>query len=150
MRRDRQWSRGRHEIGDRTMSGNRLLGKGWVVAVAALFVATATDASAQTVNVAGTWAMEVTTEAGGTTTPSMTLQQDGTRLTGQYTSETLGNAEIRGTVEGSRVTINFSASLQGQPVPVTYTATVGADGVMTGTIDLAGGLATGTFTARRR
>jgi hypothetical protein len=37
---------------------------------------------------------------------------------------------------------------QGQTVPVVYVATV-ENGVMTGTIDLAGGLATGTFTARR-
>jgi hypothetical protein len=93
--------------------------------------------------------MEVTTEAGGTTTPHMTLVQNGTALTGEYSSETLGEADITGTVDGSRVTIRFTASLQGQDVPVLYVATVDAQGVMTGTIDLAGGLATGTFTARR-
>jgi hypothetical protein len=125
------------------MVGNRL-----IAAVATLFALAAADVSAQTVDVAGAWTMEVTTET-GTTTPSMTLEQDGTRLTGQYSSETLGEAEITGTVEGSRVTIAFSASLQGQEVPVAYAATVDADGVMTGTIDIAGGLATGTFTARR-
>jgi hypothetical protein len=125
------------------MVGNRLM-----AAVATLFALAAADVSAQTVDVAGAWAMEVTTET-GTTTPSMTLVQDGTRLTGQYSSETLGEAEITGTVEGSRVTLAFSASLQGQEVPVAYAATVDANGVMTGTIDIAGGLATGTFTARR-
>ena len=41
------------------------------------------------------------------------------------------------------------AELQGQPIPVAYVATVDANGVMSGTIDIAGGLATGTFTARR-
>jgi hypothetical protein len=94
--------------------------------------------------------MEVTTEAGGTTNPSMTLQQEGTRITGRYTSETLGNADVTGTVDGSSVRINFTASLQGQDVPVSYAATVDADGVMTGTIDIAGGLASGTFSARRQ
>ena len=122
---------------------NMLLSVGTVLAVASA------PASAQNVNVAGAWAMEVTTDAGGTTTPSMTLQQNGAELTGRYTSETLGDADVTGTVEGNKVTINFTADLQGQEVPVTYAATVDADGVMTGTIDLAGGLATGTFTARR-
>jgi hypothetical protein len=132
------------------MSGNRYLGTGWTVMVAALLAIAAADASAQTVNVAGAWAMEVTTEAGGTTNPSMTLQQEGTRITGRYTSETLGDADVTGTVDGSRVTLNFTASLQGQDVPVSYAATVDADGVMTGTIDIAGGLASGTFSARRQ
>jgi hypothetical protein len=122
--------------------GNMLLAAGTVLAVASA------DASAQ-VNVAGAWTMEVTTDAGGTTTPSLTLVQDGTALTGHYSSETLGEADVTGTVEGNRVTINFTADMQGQEVPVTYAATVDAQGVMTGTIDLAGGLATGTFTARR-
>lgn len=131
------------------MSGNRGLGQGLSAVVAVLFAVAAGDGAAQTVNVAGTWAMEVTTET-GTTTPSMTLQQDGNRLTGRYSSQTLGEAEITGTVEGSRVTINFTASLQGQEIPVLYVGTVDANGVMTGTLDLAGGLASGTFTARRR
>jgi hypothetical protein len=122
--------------------GNMLLAAGTVLAVASA------DASAQ-VNVAGAWTMEVTTDAGGTTTPSLTLVQDGTALTGHYSSETLGEADVTGTVEGNRVTINFTVDMQGQEVPVTYAATVDAQGVMTGTIDLAGGLATGTFTARR-
>ena len=119
-----------------------------LVAGAVLAVATA-PVAAQTANVAGAWTMSVTTDAGGTTTPSMTLQQDGTALTGHYTSETLGEADVTGTVEGNRVTIRFDADLQGQEVPVIYAATLGDDGVLTGTIDLAGGLATGTFTARR-
>jgi hypothetical protein len=52
-------------------------------------------------------------------------------------------------VDGQRVTINFTAALAGQEVPVLYVGTLGADGIITGTIDLAGGLATGTFTARK-
>ena len=121
---------------------NMLLAAGTVLAVASA------DLAAQ-VNVAGAWTMEVTTDAGGTTTPSMTLEQNGTALTGHYASETLGEADVTGTVDGNRVTINFAVDMQGQEVPVTYVATVDAAGVMTGTIDLAGGLATGTFTARR-
>ncbi|HET9948394.1 MAG TPA: hypothetical protein VFQ22_05710 [Longimicrobiales bacterium] len=118
-----------------------------VVAAAAL-AALSLPASAQ-VDVSGTWQMEVTTDAGGTTTPSLTLQQNGAELTGHYTSQTLGEADVTGTVDGSQVTISFSANLQGQEIPVVYAGTVNEEGIMTGTIDLAGGLATGTFTARR-
>jgi hypothetical protein len=133
------------------MNGNWMRlrnGRNMLLATAALLAVATVDATAQ-VNVAGAWTMEVTTDAGGTTTPSMTLQQNGTALTGHYSSETLGEADVTGTVDGNRVTINFAVDMQGQEVPVTYAATVGADGVMTGTIDLAGGLASGTFTARR-
>jgi hypothetical protein len=130
------------------MNGNWMRLGNMLLAAGALLATASTEVAAQ-VNVAGAWTMEVTTDAGGTTTPSLTLQQDGTALTGHYASETLGEADVTGTVDGQRVTINFTADLQGQEVPVTYVATVGADGVMTGTIDLAGGLATGTFTARR-
>jgi hypothetical protein len=131
------------------MKGNWIRYAGGLLTAVAVIAAGASQASAQNVNVAGAWTMSVTTEAGGTTTPSMTLVQNGAALTGSYTSETLGDADVRGTVEGNKVTINFTASLQGQDVPVTYVATVDPAGAMTGTIDIAGGLATGTFTARR-
>jgi len=130
------------------MNGNWMRLRNMLLAAGTLLAVASADVAAQ-LNVTGDWTMEVTTDAGGTTTPSLTLQQNGTALTGHYSSETLGDADVTGTVEGNRVTINFTADLQGQEVPVTYAATVDADGVMTGTIDLAGGLATGTFTARR-
>ena len=131
------------------MNGNWMRLTNMLLAAGAVLAVATAPVGAQTANVAGTWTMSVTTDAGGTTTPTVTLQQDGANLTGHYTSETLGEADVTGTVEGNRVTIRFSADLQGQEVPVVYAATLGADGVLTGTIDLAGGLATGTFTARR-
>lgn len=131
------------------MNGNRMRLTNMLLAAGTVLAVATAPLSAQTANVAGTWRMEVTTDAGGTTTPSMTLAQNGTALTGHYTSDTLGEADVTGTVDGNEVTINFSADMAGQAVPVTYVATLGDDGVLTGTIDLAGGLATGTFTARR-
>lgn len=99
-------------------------------------------------DVAGTWMMEVSTD-NGVTTPSMTLEQDGATLTGRYSSDTLGETNLRGTVEGSRVTITLAGNLQGQSIPVTYEGTVDDAGVMSGTIDIADGMLTGTFTASR-
>ena len=119
-----------------------------MVATVLLGAAWAAGVSAQAVDVTGTWTMEVTTDA-GTTTPTMTLEQHDDHVTGHYSSETLGEADVEGAVTGNQVRISFEADLQGQAVPVVYQATVDANGVMTGTIDVAGGLATGTFTARR-
>ena len=131
------------------MMGNRVRSAGALAtALSALFALGATQASAQ-VDLTGAWNLEVVTET-GTTNPTMTLEQhDGGHLTGQYSSATLGEAEIEGSVNGSEVRFGFQAELQGQAVPVAYAGTIDANGVMTGTIDIAGGLATGTFTARR-
>ncbi len=122
--------------------------------VTAAFVASAValgagaPLAAQMVEVSGTWAMEVTTDQ-GVTTPSVRLEQDGQTLTGDYSSATLGEANVEGTVEGSEVTFRFTSVIQGQAVPVVYRGSVDENGVMSGTIDIAGGLLTGTFTATR-
>ena len=105
-------------------------------------------ASAQTLDVAGTWNLEVTTDQ-GVTTPSFTLEQEGESLTGHYSSDALGETDLTGTVSGSEVTISLNADFQGQSIPVLYRGTVDEDGKMSGTIDLAGGALTGTFTAVR-
>ena len=104
--------------------------------------------SGQTVDVTGTWNLEVTTDQ-GVTRPSFTLTQEGERLSGSYSSEALGEARLRGTVTGSQVRIRFTVNLQGQTIGVTYRGTVDETGAMSGTIDLADGLATGRFTATR-
>lgn len=100
------------------------------------------------VDVAGTWALVVTTDY-GVTNPTVTFEQDGEDLTGRYASETLGQSDVSGSVDGSEVTWRFEASSQGQAFSVVYRGTVDDDGVLTGTIDLADGLMTGTFRATR-
>lgn len=100
-------------------------------------------------DVAGEWALEVNTEAAGTTTPRVTLRQDGTSLTGRYSSATLGPADVTGTVSGHNVTFSFTADVQGQILDVTYDLTLREDDTLTGAIDL-GGFGTGSVTGRRR
>ncbi|MEE2965601.1 MAG: hypothetical protein VX427_15850 [Acidobacteriota bacterium] len=109
--------------------------------VAGLFAQTPAD-------VAGDWALMVDTDA-GTTTPSVVLEQDGTELTGHYSSETLGEADVTGTVSGNEVRFSFSASAQGFDVDVSYTGTLQDDGTLSGQISL-GDLGGGTFTGKRR
>jgi len=100
-------------------------------------------AHAQALNMTGTWALEVDV-AGAVSNPSLVIQQTGTTLTGRYTSEQLGQADVTGTVEGNTVTVTFDGDLGGQVFTVTYTGTVDANGVWSGTFDLSG-LADGTF-----
>lgn len=108
----------------------------------------ATQSSAQA-NMAGSWALEVSTDQ-GVTMPELTLAQDGMKLTGQYASGTLGENDIVGMVDGNNVTISFEADLQGQSAPVSYTGTVDEEGIWSGTLDIADGLLTGTFKAKKK
>lgn len=130
------------------MVGNRVRLAAVAALGAALFALGGARVSAQAVDVTGTWNMQVTTDQ-GTTAPTMTLEQHGDHIAGHYSSETLGEADVEGSVTGNRIRIGFEVDMQGQGVPVVYEATVDENGVMTGTIDVAGGLASGTFTARR-
>jgi len=116
-----------------------------VVAMMAMGFTVAAQASA---DVAGDWALSVDTEQ-GTTTPSVTLEQNGSELTGHYSSETLGEADVKGNVNGNEVTFSLSANVQGYPIDVTYTGTVQDDGTLSGQISL-GGLGGGTFTGKKR
>jgi hypothetical protein len=116
------------------------------VAVAATALVGAQSAK---VDVTGKWQLTVQTEA-GTTTPTVTLKQDGEKLSGHYSSETLGEADVTGTVKGNDVKFSFNGNLQGQSVPIAYAGTVDAKDSMKGTIDIAGGMASGTFTAKRQ
>jgi hypothetical protein len=100
-------------------------------------------------DITGAWVFEVTTD-NGTTTPAVTFKQDGEKITGHYSSQTLGEADLTGTLKGQDLVFSFSADLQGTSVPVSYKGTVQGNDSIKGTIDVAGGLATGTFTAKRK
>lgn len=119
-----------------------------LVATVAIMFAVISQSSAQT-NMTGSWALEVSTDQ-GITMPELTLAQDGMKLTGSYSSDTLGNNDVTGMVDGSNVTVSFEANLQGQAASVVYKGTVDGEGVWSGTIDIAGGLLTGTFKGEKK
>jgi hypothetical protein len=121
--------------------------KSLLVIVLAGLLASAVAAQ-QKLNITGKWVFEVQTDA-GTGTPTVTFKQDGDKVTGHYSSMTLGEADLTGTLKGQSLTFNFQADLQGQAVPVTYQATVDSNTTMKGTIDI-GGAATGTFTGKKQ
>ena len=98
-------------------------------------------------DVAGTW--NITVDIGGNTgTPSVALKQDGEKLTGTYSSQVFGEQKVTGTVKGNAITFEFTASLEGTAVKVTYRGTVDK-ATMKGTVSL-GELGEGTFTAKKQ
>lgn len=99
------------------------------------------------IDVSGKWMFQVETSA-GSGTPTVTFKQDGEKLTGHYSSAQLGEADLTGTVKGRDITFSFTASVEGMSINVSYAGTVENNDAMKGTVDL-GGLAGGTFTAKR-
>ena len=121
------------------------------IAIAVLLVVAAVGpraVSAQAVDVSGTWQLAVTTDQ-GVTRPEVTFEQDGSALSGDYASETLGRHSVQGSVEGTTVQWSFSANMQGQTFPVRYEGTLQDDGTISGSIDIASGMMTGSFVATR-
>jgi len=100
------------------------------------------------VNLTGKWLFTVQTSAGNGT-PTVTLKQEGEKLTGHYSSAQLGEAELTGTVKGSDLKFTFGTDVQGAHLEVTYTGTIESKDSLKGTVNL-GGLGDGTFTAKRQ
>lgn len=125
----------------------------FVTFAASLFALLAPPLAAQQrdttrVDLTGKWLFSVTTDA-GTGTPTITLKQSADTLTGHYSSQALGEADLKGTVQERKLTFKFNANVQGTTFEVTYTGTVEADGTLKGTVDL-GGFGGGTFTGKRQ
>ena len=99
-------------------------------------------------DVTGKWLFSVTTGA-GTGTPTVTLKQLGDSLTGHYSSQRLGEADLTGTAKGGKISFAINVEAQGTRLLVTYSGSVQADGTLKGEVDL-GGQASGTFTAKRQ
>ena len=119
-------------------------------AILALVLAASFGAAAQSgkVDVTGKWTFNVQTDA-GSGTPTVTLKQDGEKLTGHYSSQTFGEQELTGSIKGNDLKFSFSADVQGTALTVTYTGTVESKDSLKGSVDL-GGLGQGTFTAKRQ
>lgn len=116
--------------------------------ILALVAALVMPATAQGVNVTGKWVFDVQT-SGGSGQPTVTFKQEGEKLTGHYSSQTLGEADFTGTVKGTAIQFTFNAEAQGQQIDVAYTGTVDGNS-MKGTVNMAGGQLTGSFTGKKQ
>ena len=118
------------------------------IVVAMVLAVAAAAAAQQKVDVTGTWLFDVQTGAGGGT-PTVTLKQDGEKLSGHYSSQTFGEVDLTGTVKGDQIAFSFTADVQGTSVPVSYAGTVESNTAMKGTISITG-VGDGTFTAKKK
>ena len=98
-------------------------------------------------DVAGTWALTVETGQ-GTGTPSVTLKQDGEKITGTYSSQIFGEQQVTGSIKGNAITFTFTGTVEGTTFTVTYTGTV-ANNAMKGKVTL-GDAGEGTFSGTKK
>jgi len=119
-----------------------------VVALAVVALTARGSAQSGKIDVTGKWLFSVQTDA-GTGTPTVTLKQDGENLTGHYSSATLGEADLTGTLKGKDIKFAFKVDAQGTALDITYSGTVEDKDSIKGEVDL-GGLGKGTFTAKRQ
>jgi hypothetical protein len=120
------------------------LGAAAIVMVA---VSLAGFAQSGKVDLTGKWLFTVETSA-GSGTPTITLKQDGDKLTGHYSGQ-LGESDLTGSVKGQDLVFTFTVDAQGFALTCTYTGSVESNDLLKGKVDL-GGLAGGTFAAKRQ
>jgi hypothetical protein len=116
-------------------------------AVAVLVAASARAGQAAKADVTGKWMFTVETSA-GSGTPTITLKQDGEKLTGHYSGQ-LGEADLTGSVKGQEFSFKFTVDAQGNNLECTYQGTIESKDSLKGKLNIAG-LADGTFTAKKQ
>jgi hypothetical protein len=100
------------------------------------------------VDVSGVWIFTVESPA-GKSNPTLTFKQDGEKLTGQYSSQLMGQADLTGTIKGQAIEFVVSATVQGMPIELKYTGAVDTKDSMKGTLS-AGDFGNGTFSGARK
>jgi hypothetical protein len=100
------------------------------------------------VDVSGVWIFTVESPA-GKSNPTLTFKQDGEKLTGQYSSQLRGQADLTGTVKGQAIEFVVSATVQGTLIELKYTGAVDTKDSMKGTLS-AGDFGNGTFSGTRK
>ena len=120
---------------------------GAVAVVVMLGVTAAFAGQAAKVDVTGKWAFTVETAA-GSGNPTLTMKQDGEKLTGHYTGQ-LGESDFTGTVKGNKIDIKFTIDVQGNNLEYIYDGTVDTKDSMKGKVNIVG-LGEGTFTAKKQ
>ena len=100
------------------------------------------------VDVSGVWVFTVQSAA-GTGTPTVTFKQNGEKLTGHYSSQLVGEAELVGTIKGAAIEFTVTADVQGTKIQLKYVGAVEGKDAMNGQLS-AGEFGDGTFTAKRK
>jgi hypothetical protein len=120
----------------------------WVVSLVFGAGAMAHAGQATKVDVTGVWVLTVESAA-GTGTPTVTFKQEGEKVTGHYSSQLVGEADLAGTVKGQTISFTVTADVQGTKFQLTYSGTVDTNDSMKGKLS-AGEFGDGTFTGKRK
>lgn len=105
-------------------------------------------AKAGSADVSGTWNASLQLDT-ISASPTFTLKQDGTKLTGEYVSQQYGKFPLTGEVTGTAVTFDVSMNIEGNAITATYSGVLQADGSLKGTVDIGGAMG-GSFSASRK
>jgi len=115
---------------------------------AGLFCVQAVAGQAEKIDVTGTWAFTVMSDA-GVGTPTVTFKQEGEKLTGHYSSMLVGEADLKGTVKGQAIEFTVSTDVGGTAIEFKFTGTLENKDSVKGKLDT-GGLGEATFTGKRK
>ena len=120
-------------------------------------VAAATTASAQTpaptpkaIDVTGKWTIALELSI-GTSNPTLVLKQEGTKVTGTYTSSRYGDAKVTGTIdEKGKLAFQVALNAEGNDVTMFFSGEVSADSqtVAKGVVNIEG-LGEGSWAAKK-
>jgi hypothetical protein len=99
-------------------------------------------------DLSGTWNASLQLDT-ITATPTFTLKQDGSKLTGEYISQQYGKFPLTGEVTGTAVTFTVAMNIEGNALSAVYSGVVQADGSLKGTVDIGGAMG-GSFSASRK
>ncbi len=102
-------------------------------------------ARTEAIDVTGAWDLTVESQE-GTSHPSITLKQDGERITGTYEGKIGGSLE--GTIKGNQINFSLNLKFQDSSYTVTYSGTVTKNS-MKGSVRF-GNTGTGSWSAIRR
>jgi hypothetical protein len=117
------------------------------IATTAAVVPSIAIAAAPSANITGTWTTSFDSQV-GTQTYTYTWTVEGNTITGHAKSN-LGEGDLRGTVDGNRVTFVENLNYQGQVLAITYTGEIVSADEVKFKRDVAGGGGE-EFTARRQ
>jgi hypothetical protein len=109
----------------------------WLAALCLAIAGMVGVAAAQDAQVAGTWTLSAPGRGGNMQNSTLTLTQDGQKLTGTLAGGR-GDAPVTGTISGNSITFSVSRTNQnGDTMKIDYTGTV-SGGSMKGTVNMRG------------
>lgn len=116
-----------------------------VAALCFLVASLAHIAPAQDAKVAGSWDFSAPGRDGNMVTQTLTLQQDGTKLSGTMKGPR-GEAPLTGTISGNNLSFSITRTTPNGEIKIDYTGTVSGDSIK-GTLSVMGN--TVDWTAKR-